>query len=79
MTYSQYLRDHAGVDCPAFEQYISPVTAAMGCGLGSDVISAYSAFNYMAPGPVAQGRDLVKGLADPADQVYLVTLPGGSA
>ncbi len=79
MTYSQYLRDHAGVDCPAFEQYISPVTAAMGCGLGSDVISAYSAFNYMAPGPVAQGRDLAKGLADPADQVYLVTLPGGNA
>jgi spermidine dehydrogenase len=79
MTYSQYLRDSIGIDCPAFEKYISPVSAAMGCGLGSDVISAYSAFNYMAPGPVAQGRDLAKGLADPADQVYLVTLPGGNA
>lgn len=79
MTYSQYLRDGVGIDCPAFERYIGPVNAAMGCGLGADVISAYSAFNYMAPGVVAQGRDLASGLADPADQVYLVTLPGGNA
>ncbi|MBN9462919.1 MAG: NAD(P)-binding protein [Burkholderiales bacterium] len=79
MTYSQYLRNELGIDSPAFEKYISPVSAAMGCGLGSDVISAYSAFNFMAPGPVAQGRDLAKGYADPADQVYLVTLPGGNA
>lgn len=79
MTYAEYLRNEVGVDCQAFEKYISPVSAAMGCGLGSDVISAYSAFNFMAPGTVAQGRDLAKGLADPADQVYLVTLPGGNA
>ena len=79
MTYSEYLRNELGINSPAFEKYISPVSAAMGCGLGSDVISAYSAFNFMAPGPVAQGRDLAKGYADPADQVYLVTLPGGNA
>lgn len=79
MTYSEYLRREIGVDSQAFEKYISPVCAAMGCGLGADVISAYSAFNFMAPGTVAQGRDLTKGLADPADQVYLVTLPGGNA
>lgn len=79
MTYSEYLRNELGIDCPAFEKYISPVNAAMGCGLGADVISAYSAFNFMAPGPVSQGRDLRKGQADPADQVYLVTLPGGNA
>jgi spermidine dehydrogenase len=79
MTYSEYLRNELGIHCPAFEKYISPVNAAMGCGLGADVISAYSAFNFMAPGVVSQGRDLGKGLADPADQVYLVTLPGGNA
>jgi spermidine dehydrogenase len=78
MTYSEYLRNELGIDSPAFEKYISPVTAAMGCGQGADVISAYSAFNYMAPGTVSQGRDLAKGLADPADQIYLVTLPGGN-
>lgn len=78
MTYSQYLRGELGIDSPAFERYISPVIAAMGCGLGADVVSAYSAFNFMAPGPVSQGRDLARGLADPADQVYLVTLPGGN-
>ncbi|MBW8845481.1 MAG: NAD(P)-binding protein [Burkholderiales bacterium] len=78
MTYSQYLRNELGVNSEAFEKYISPVNAAMGCGLGADVISAYSAFNYMGPGVVSQGRDLAKGLADPADQVYLVSLPGGN-
>lgn len=79
MTYSQYLRDVLGVNSEQFEKYISPVAASMGCGLGADVISAYSAFNFMQPGVVAQGRDLKKGLTDPADQVYLVTLPGGNA
>lgn len=79
MTYAQYLRDVLHVDNQQFEKYISPVAASMGCGLGADVISAYSAFNFMMPGVVAQGRDLKKGLADPADQIYLVTLPGGNA
>lgn len=79
MTYSEYLRNELGINSPAFEKYISPVSAAMGCGQGADVISAYSAFNYMGPGTVAQGRDLIKGLTDPADQVYLVSLPGGNA
>jgi spermidine dehydrogenase len=78
MTYADYLRTQHGTG-PEFEKYISPVAASMGCGLGADVISAYSAFNYMMPGVVAQGRDVAKGLADPADQVYLVTLPGGNA
>lgn len=79
MTYSEYLRNELGIDSTEFEKYIGPVNAAMGCGLGPDVISAYSAFNYMAPGVVAQGRDLTKGYADPGDSVYLVTLPGGNA
>lgn len=79
MTYSQYLRDVVGVRSPSFEKYINPVAAAMGCGLGADIISAYSAFNFIQPGVLAQGRDTAKGLADPADQVYLVTLPGGNA
>jgi spermidine dehydrogenase len=79
ITYSQYLRDELRIESPAFEKYIGPVNAAMGCGLGPDVISAYSAFNYMGPGVVAQGRDLAKGYADPGDTLYLVTLPGGNA
>lgn len=79
MTYSEYLRNELRIHSPAFEKYIGPVNAAMGCGLGPDVISAYSAFNYMAPGVVAQGRDLAKGYADPGDTLYLVTLPGGNA
>jgi spermidine dehydrogenase len=79
MTYSEYLRNELRIDSPEFEKYIGPVNAAMGCGLGPDVISAYSAFNYMAPGVVAQGRDLAKGYADPGDTLHLVTLPGGNA
>src|SRR2546430_5484969 len=31
-------------------RYINPVAAAEGCGLGADVISAYSAYNFLLPG-----------------------------
>ena len=30
--------------------YLNPQTAAMGCGLGADVISAYSAYEFVQPG-----------------------------
>lgn len=79
MTYADYLRNVVGVKSDEFMKYISPVAASMGCGLGADVISALSAFNFIQPGVLSQGRDTAKGLADPADAVYLVTLPGGNA
>jgi spermidine dehydrogenase len=81
MTYQQFLTDVVHVDpaaLPEILRYLNPQTAAMGCGLGADVISAYSAWNYMQPGVVGYSRYL-NGGADPTDTVYLASFPGGHA
>ena len=48
----------------------------MGCGLGTDVISAYQAFNFIQPGVNQYGRQF--GIGDPTDYVYLASFPGGN-
>ena len=81
MTYQQFLTDVAGVDpsvLPDVLKYLNPVTAAMGCGLGADVISAYSAYNFLQPGVNGYYR-YQNGGADPTDEVYLASFPGGHA
>jgi spermidine dehydrogenase len=79
MTYLDYLKRHVGVG-EEVTGYLNPVMACMGCGLGADVVSALSAFNFMAPGVINYARDMKKGLlSDPSDQFYLVSLPGGNA
>ena len=81
MTYKQFLSEVMGIDpavLPDITQYLNPMTAAMGCGLGADVISAYSAWNFMMPGVVGYTRYL-NGGADPTDTVYLASFPGGHA
>ncbi|MBS0397386.1 MAG: NAD(P)-binding protein, partial [Proteobacteria bacterium] len=53
MTYLQFLKDVVGLDdavLPEVTRYLNPVMAAMGCGLGADVVSAYSAYNFLQPG-----------------------------
>ncbi len=39
----------------------------MGCGLGADVISAYSAWNFIQPGVLGYYR-YMNGGADPTDR-----------
>ena len=81
MTYQQFLTDVAGVDpaaLPEVLRYLNPQTAAMGCGLGADVISAYSAFNFLQPGVNGYYRYLTGGV-DPTDDIYLASFPGGHA
>jgi spermidine dehydrogenase len=81
MTYQQFLLDVAGVPAdvlPEVLKYLNPVTAAMGCGLGADVISAYSAYNFLQPGVVGYYR-YQNGGVDPTDEVYLASFPGGHA
>jgi spermidine dehydrogenase len=65
-------------DLPYVTGYLNPQTAAMGCGLGADVISAYSAYNYLQPGVVGYYRYANGGL-DPTDDIYLASFPGGNA
>jgi spermidine dehydrogenase len=80
MTYKQFLLDVAQVPPDLIDDicaYFGPVMAAMGCGLGPDIVSAYQAWNYMMPGVIGYSRYLSGG-ADPTDQVYLATFPGGN-
>jgi len=80
MTYKQFLLDVVKVDPELIDDicaYFGPVMAAMGCGLGPDIVSAYQAWNYMMPGVIGYSRYL-NGGADPTDQIYLATFPGGN-
>lgn len=80
MTYKAFLLDVARVPADLIDDvcaYLDPVMAAMGCGQGSDIISAYSAWNYMMPGVNAYSRYLTNGV-DPTDGIHLATFPGGN-
>ncbi len=76
MTYQEFLKNEMGIDNPAIFQYLQPFGAAMGMGLGPDIISAYQAFNFMQPGVQQYGRQL--GIGDPTDYVHLAQWPGGN-
>ncbi len=81
MTYEQFLKDVVGIPVeamPEITRYINPVAAAEGCGLGADVISAYSAYNFLLPGVVGYYRQQNGGV-DPTDELYLASFPGGNA
>jgi len=80
MTYKEFLLRHCNVSADLIDNvcaYLDPVMASMGCGQGSDVISAYSAWNYMMPGVNGYSRYLSDG-RDPTDGIYLATFPGGN-
>ncbi|MEM1111696.1 MAG: NAD(P)-binding protein [Pseudomonadota bacterium] len=76
MTYQDFLRDEMGLTSKAVLDYLTPFGAAMGMGLGPDVISAYQAFNFLQPGVLQYGRQL--GIGDVTDQVHLAQWPGGN-
>jgi len=81
MTYKQYLLDVVGVDPAVIDEvtaYYDPIACCMGCGLGCDTISAYSAYNFLMPGTIGYYRYQNEG-ADPTDTIYLATFPGGNA
>jgi spermidine dehydrogenase len=80
MTYQRFLTDVVKIDpagLPEVLKYINPVSAAMGCGLGADVISAYSAWSLGQPGTTGYGVD---PNADESliDSIYLASFPGGN-
>jgi spermidine dehydrogenase len=76
MTYKEFMVNEMGIDNDAVDAYLNPFAAAMGCGLGTDVISAYQAFNFIQPGVMQYGRML--GIGDATDYVYLASFPGGN-
>ncbi len=76
MTYKDFLINEMGIDNDSIDEYLNPFAAAMGCGLGTDVISAFQAFNFIQPGVMQYGRQF--GIGDPTDFVYLASFPGGN-
>jgi spermidine dehydrogenase len=81
ITYQKFLTDVMGIQGEALKEvtrYINPVAAAEGAGLGADVISAYSAYNFLLPGVIGYWRYQNGGI-DPTDELYLASFPGGNA
>ena len=76
MTYKEFMKNEMGIDNEFIDEYLNPFAAAMGCGLGTDVISAYQAFNFIQPGVNQYGRQF--GIGDQTDYVYLASFPGGN-
>ena len=76
MTYKEFLINEMGIDNQDIDDYLNPFMAAMGCGLGTDVVSALQAFNFISPGVQQYMRHL--GLGDPTDSLYLAQFPGGN-
>jgi len=78
MTYQDFVTNVVGVG-PEVMKYFNHEMASMGCGLGGDIVSAYSAYNFLQPGVIAYMRDLDAAKGDPTDETYLVSFPGGNA
>jgi len=81
MTYKQFLLDVVGVSLEVIDDvtmFYDPIACCMGCGLGCDAISAYSAYNFLMPGVRAYYR-YQNGGGDPTETTYLATFPGGNA
>lgn len=76
MTYHDFLKNEMGIENKKIHEYLGPFGAAMGMGLGGDVISAYQAFNFLQPGVIGYNRHF--GIGDPTDYVYLAQFPGGN-
>lgn len=75
MTYQQFIEDVMGIRSDV-AHYLNPQMAAMGCGLGTDVASAYSAYRFLQPGVNAYDR--YQGSGDVSDRVWLASWPGGN-
>lgn len=79
MTYHEFITNIMGIKSDVCG-LLNHQTAAMGCGLGCDVISAYSAYDFLQPGVNAYNRieGGYLGIGDPSNYVYLASFPGGN-
>ncbi len=76
MTYKEFLINEMGLDNPIIHDYLNPFGAAMGMGMGGDIISALQAANFLQPGVTEYARQLDMG--DPTNDVILAQWPGGN-
>ena len=76
ITYLDFLTKVNGVS-PEYTKLVDPMAATVGCGLGADAISAFSAFEFALPGPAGYFRYLNDN-ADLTDALHLAAFPGGN-
>ena len=77
MTYADYLKEHVGITRSEVFDFLSPMIASYGTGLGCDAISALAAKHYFAPGTTtaaeaAEGESV-------EDPFVPTSFPGGNA
>ncbi|WP_019531375.1 NAD(P)-binding protein [Dasania marina] len=79
MTYKDFLKNEVGITHPHVFNYLNPMMAAHGPGLGTDVISAFGALSFGMPGVKDVPR--ANGHSNPFDDfdLNLVSFPGGNA
>lgn len=80
ITYKQFLQEVVGITRQEVFDFIDPMMAAHGPGLGSDVISAYAAVMFGQPG--VAGVESAPGYPEPARRPTgggFVNFPGGNA
>ena len=75
ITYQEFITNVMDIKSDV-ASYLNPQMAAMGCGLGTDAASAFSAYRFLQPGVTAYDRYL--GYGDVTDQVWLASWPGGN-
>ena len=76
MTYSEFLQKHVGITRPEIFDFLSPMIASHGTGLGCDAVSALSAYNYWAPGTKTAAE--AAAAASTEDPSFAASFPGGN-
>ena len=73
MTYQEFLEGVLGLS-PGVTEYMHPILAASGGGLGADVVSAYCAYLFGMP-----GTNVWYGGPEAVEQLHFTSFPGGNA
>lgn len=75
MTYTDLLKKHIGITRPEVFDFLSPMVASYGAGLGCDAVSALAAKHYFAPGTLT-AADMAEAASE--SSYFPVSFPGGN-
>lgn len=76
MTYAEFLTNHVGVTRQDVFEFLSPMIASYGTGLGCDAVSALAAKHYFAPGTTTADEAAAEESSEAS--FYPVSFPGGN-
>ncbi len=76
MTYSEYLERYVGITRSEVFDFLSPMVASYGTGLGCDAISALAAKHFFAPGTMTAAE--AEEAASMEEPYFPASFPGGN-